>query len=131
MPARGWVKGQPVRFILGHRTKRMEPEADRFWKWVQKGDGCWLWTGRISPTGYGLFDWYRSVRSHPRLAHRMMYTLSVGPIPEGLCVLHRCDNPPCVNPAHLFIGTQQDNMADKVAKGRHRKACGGRMEKDA
>ena len=58
------------------------------------------------------------------LAHRVSWELANGPIPSGMCVLHRCDNPPCVNPVHLFLGTQHDNVIDMIAKGRKNPACG-------
>jgi hypothetical protein len=80
-----------------------------------RGD-CWLWTGYRNPQGYGKIQ----VQNHPELAHRIMWRLERGEIPEGQHVLHRCDNTSCVNPAHLFLGTQQDNVTDKMAKGRHR-----------
>lgn len=85
-----------------------------FWSNVQRGDdaACWLWTGRIDPAGYGKFSSWR--------AHRLMYERHAGQIPDGLVVCHRCDNPSCVNPAHLFVGTQGDNMRDASAKGRLR-----------
>lgn len=89
------------------------PLADRFWSKVHKAqpNECWLWTGTKNQLGYGDFDNMR--------AHRVSWTLANGPIPPGLCVLHQCDNPPCVNPAHLRIGTLKDNTMDAWAKGRH------------
>ena len=76
--------------------------------------GCWLWTAFTNACGYGCFR----VAEASLLAHRVSYELHVGPIPDGLHVLHKCDTPPCVNPAHLFLGTHTENMADMVAKGR-------------
>ncbi len=90
--------------------------ADRFWARVAVGkpDECWEWTRYRDRAGYG--QAYHEGRDVP--AHRLAWILTHGPIPDGLKVLHRCDYPPCVNPAHLFLGTQGDNVRDAVAKGR-------------
>ncbi len=95
----------------------MKTIEERFWEKVDKrgSDECWLWTASSSQ-GYGrLWNGKR-----PEGAHRISFRIHGGEIPDGQHVLHRCDNPPCVNPAHLFVGTSADNMADKVAKGRLR-----------
>jgi hypothetical protein len=86
----------------------------RFWKCVNKLDGCWEWTGSPDSAGYGMFSLYGV---HYK-AHRMSWFLHHGPIPDELCVLHTCDNPCCVRPDHLFLGTMGDNNRDKVSKNR-------------
>lgn len=96
------------------RGWRREPPERRFLRFADKSGGaaaCWPWTGSKAPNGYGQFD--------KIIAHRFSWTLVHGDIPEGLCICHRCDNRGCVNPAHLFLDTQQNNIRDCVSKGRH------------
>lgn len=93
---------------------RRQSTTDRFWQYVAKGDGCWLWTAGFGRRGYGKF-W---VNGHTVGAHRFSYEIAVGPIPDGLFVCHSCDNPPCVNPAHLWLGDALANQRDCKAKGR-------------
>jgi hypothetical protein len=88
----------------------------RFWAKVEKTDGCWLWRGAKSSGGYGCIGWDGKIVG----AHRASWLLRHGIIPGGLHVLHKCDTPACVNPAHLFLGTNLDNMKDRNAKGRCR-----------
>lgn len=95
---------------------RMAAKTDR----TSSPDGCWPWTANRNRQGYGTID----VSGASRLAHRVAYTLAFGPIPSGLDICHRCDNPPCVRPDHLFAGSAKDNMADMRAKGRERRATG-------
>lgn len=86
-------------------------------RWAEKVN-CWLWTRSRDKNGYGKFQYPSpSGQVHVR-AHRWAYEHFVGPIPDGMQVCHTCDNPPCVNPAHLWLGTNQDNDQDKRNKGR-------------
>lgn len=87
---------------------------ERFWPRVSKTPTCWLWQGGKSPKGYGKF-W---IANKDIRAHRQAWVFTHGPIPIGLVVCHRCDIPSCVNPEHLFLGTQDDNVRDCVIKGR-------------
>lgn len=87
---------------------------DRFWKRVEKTDTCWGWSGPFNRKGYG----WLTVNRRPFLAHRFSYQLHIGPIPDDMFVCHHCDNPACVRPEHLFLGTNLDNMRDMYAKGR-------------
>jgi hypothetical protein len=91
----------------------------KFWGMVKIGgkDDCWVWTGCKLPTGYGH---YRKTKSCQLYAHRTAFELTNGPIPDGLEVCHTCDNPPCCNPNHLWIGTHLDNVHDRDMKGRGR-----------
>lgn len=109
----------PSNSTTSHKTRSSDldnPEGDRFWRNVRRADPstCWEWTGSRMTRGYGQF-WYLGA---PAGAHRVAYTLSHGPIPEGQHILHRCDNRLCCNPDHLSAGSHADNMQDAASKKR-------------
>lgn len=118
---RFWSKPSAVRRGSGlycskqcvHSDRVLPPE--RFWKRVNKTQGCWIWTGGKDSAGYGQI----SVRRKKERTHRLAWLLTLGRIPKGMFVCHKCDNPSCVNPAHLFLGSNRDNMEDKIRKKRH------------
>ena len=95
-------------------TQAELPWSDLFWSRVDKSGACWLWTAAKGRKGYGQMR----ISGKLRIAHRLSWELANGPIPGGLFVCHRCDVTSCVNPAHLFLGTNRDNILDSMAKGR-------------
>lgn len=118
--ARGWCGahyakwrkyGDPL--VVKQRQIHGKTLRERFEQYTIKSDGCWLWIGNRDPNGYGRLN----VNGTPMLAHRLSWTLHNSDIGD-VCVLHKCDNPPCVNPVHLFLGSQTDNCDDMWSKGR-------------
>lgn len=103
--------------VIAENKKRKRPLAERFWEKVEIGeiDECWEWQANKLPKGYGTF---KDEMLKINLAHRMAYFLKNGDFDRNLVICHSCDNPPCVNPNHLFLGTQKDNLEDSVQKGR-------------
>lgn len=96
-----------------------------FWRFVRKSEevnGCWVWTGKSSGYRYGAFN----IKGRVVMAHRFSWEMANGEIPNGLHVLHHCDNGFCVKPSHLFVGTHLDNMNDKNRKGRANPPIGSR-----
>lgn len=100
------------------RQYKLIPIEDRFWSKVNKTPTCWLWIGATCNFGYGKIGIGGRKNRKLKDSHRLSWEIHNGIIPLGLCVLHKCDVPSCVNPAHLFLGTKKDNAADAVQKGR-------------
>jgi hypothetical protein len=94
------------------RAQRIATFEHRFWSRVDRSAGCWEWQGARNGAGYGVVS--RDGRDHG--AHRVAWELTHGPIPDGLFALHHCDNPPCVRPEHLYLGTAGDNLRDTHAR---------------
>lgn len=110
-----WRYGDPL-VEKARPTSLPEEEYLSWYGWDVTESGCWEFKGPRDAAGYG-----RTAReSGDYLAHRMSYTQNIGPIPDELHVLHSCDNPPCINPDHLRVGSHQENMQDKVGRGRVR-----------
>ncbi len=113
-----WIRTEEYRkraSIITKNAKR-KPKIYRFWHKVDITDlfSCWNWLGHKNKLGYGTIDIkYKSV-----LAHRFFWSLYYGDIPKGFQINHKCDNPSCVNPAHLYLGTQKDNVKDRVNRNR-------------
>lgn len=113
-PSGNWNKFKFHSLACANKARHSPPET-RFWDFVDKTDGCWVWRGsKTNGYRYGFFKKHGKVVQ----SHRYSWEMSFGAIPAGLKVLHRCDNPPCVNPSHLFLGTQKDNIHDMIRKGR-------------
>ena len=112
------AKGQKRVFKTIPSGRPRVPLEDRFWKKVLKTETCWLWRGAVRwPGGYGILG-LPGEKGGSISTHRFSYQLHFGAIPLGVLVYHYCDNPPCVRPSHLFLGSAMDNMVDKVLKGR-------------
>lgn len=103
----------PKHLFLSSRIDR-DLMIKKFWALIDKTEECWLWTKYRDRDGYGKFMFnYKGFK-----ACKLAYILTYGPVPDGICVLHKCDNPPCCRPEHLYLGTQADNVADRVNRGR-------------
>jgi HNH endonuclease len=117
-----------IRSMLSDLPRSRAIYEERFWRKVEKTDGCWLWEGSdIITGGYGRVAWTVGGARKRFLVHRLSWELAFGEIPAGLFVLHRCDNPPCVRPDHLWLGTCTDNNRDREEKNRSNHVKGSRI----
>jgi hypothetical protein len=118
MPRKGYKQtaehSLAIRKSLAGKVRPLVDVVVRFERKFEKTDGCWLWTGHLNRGGYGEIR----IKGRAVSAHRFAWQLVHGPIPIGMLVMHRCDNPTCVRPDHLALGTDADNMRDRDAKGR-------------
>ena len=122
---------------MGKRGPQKIPLIKRFWAKVEKTENCWNWTASCATNGYGQLVIRENGKQKRWTAHRLSWFIHFGLIPKGegfhgTCVLHHCDNRKCVNPDHLFLGTNKDNIRDCVAKGRYTPPClRGELHPDA
>ena len=109
-----WQKNGTTDDVIGSHS----PVEERFFRFIDKTDNCWIWTGKsINQKGYGQIQ-IGGKGSRHKLAHRLSYEIHFGDIAPGLVVMHKCDNPSCVNPEHLETGTQSKNIKDAIDRGR-------------
>lgn len=101
--------------------QRAIPAEVRFWNFVDKSGDCWVWTGGTDKDGYGVFN--ARTKRYTK-AHRFVYRLAYGQIPKGKIICHHCDNPSCVNPEHIYLGTYKTNAQDMARRGRMKKQNG-------
>lgn len=106
-----WYRTGSVSLLIGNESRLSQGSPDAFWSRVERGgpDDCWPWKEYIGRAGYGTVKWIGKVSR----AHRIAYLLANGPYSDDLFICHRCDNPPCCNPAHLYAGSPADNMRDR------------------